>query len=137
MAALDLAFTDHPPSDGDAPASITAFTSISRTATPNPGIFGSAEDSGGLVVVIDITAANAGGVILTIEGVDRASQKTWVILTSASFASTGTRVLRVSPNIIAVANLIAQDLVPQEVIIRVAHGDANPTTYTVGVHFTA
>lgn len=137
MAALDFAFTDHPPHDGSAPASGTAFTAVSRTASPNPVIYGAPDDTGGLVVVIDITAANAGGVILTIEGVDRASQKTWVILTSASFASTGTRVLRVSPNIIAVANLIAQDVIPQEVIIRVAHGDANPAVYTVGAHFTA
>lgn len=138
MATLDQAFTDHPPIGDVSPASGTAFSSVARTATPAPAIFSAPEDTDGLIVVIDVTAVSgSSSVVFTIEGVDRASGKTWVILASAAKVASATTVLRVSPNIAASANLIAQDMVPSEFIIRAAHGTADSTTYSVGVHTTS
>lgn len=138
MAALDTVFTEHTPfAGGDSVRSCTAFTSTARTATPAPVILCNPQ-AGSLAVVIDVTAVSgSSSVVFTVEGVDRASGKTWVILTSAARVATGTTVLRVSPNISVSANLIAQDVVPYEFIIRPVHGTTDTTTYTVGVHLTA
>lgn len=115
-------------------ASGTAFESVARSAAPLGAIFGT-QQAGALVVVLDVTA-NTGGntATLTISGVDRASNKIWTILASAA-KTVSTTVLRVSPQITASANLIAQDIIPSEIQIDVAHSDGNPITYSVGVHF--
>lgn len=141
MATLGLTeadYTEHPPVETCAPSSGTAFASAARTATPEPVIYAVPEDTQNLLVVIDATASAATpSVVFTIEGVDRASGKTWVILTSAAITGAGTTILRVSPNLTAAANTIAQDMVPAEIVIRPTHGDADSLTYSVGVHFTA
>ncbi len=95
--------------------------------------------SSSLIVVLDITAkAGTVGIIVTIEGVDPVSGKHWTILASASQTGTGTVILRVSPNITASANLIAQDIVPPNLNIKVADsgagGGANTATYTIAAY---
>ncbi len=136
MAALDQSFVATDPLRDEAPSSVRAMNVVAATATPKPAILSAPIGSGGLVVVVEVTTASGTGVTFTIEGVDRASNKTWVILTSTAKTTAATTVLRVSPNITAAANLIAQDLIPSEVIIRAAHSDGAALTYTVGVHFT-
>lgn len=136
MAALDQNFTDHPPLDGgNDVASAVAFPSVARTSTPNPAIFSNYSGTG-LIVVIDMTVGSGTGVTFTIEGVDRASNKTWVILTSTAKSSAATTVLRVHPNLAASANVTAQDMVPKEFLIRAAHSDGASLTYSVGVHLS-
>ena len=122
--------------DPQAPASGTAFESVSRSTAPRGCVIGVPRDAEGMIVVLDVTAAtSANTATVTISGVDRASGKIWTILASAAKTSPTTTVLRVSPNITASANLIAQDLIPAEVQIDVAHSDGNPITYSVSVHF--
>lgn len=123
--------------DPVAPSSGTAFESIARTASPKGVIIGVPKGSDALVVVLDVTANTAGNTAtLTVSGVDRAGNKLWTILASAA-KTVSTTVLRVSPNITASANLIAQDVLPSEIQIDVANSDTASITYSVGVHFAA
>src|SRR5713101_4570017 len=116
-------------------ASGSAFASAARSASPTSVLFGT-QQAGALVVLLDVTADTGGNTVtVTISGVDRASNKVWTILASAAKGVGTTTVLRVSPQITASANLIAQDIIPSEVQISVVHSDANPITYSVGVHF--
>lgn len=122
--------------DPVAPSSGTAFESKPRTASPTGVIIGVPKGSDALAVVLDVTAVTANTATLTISGVDRAGNKLWTILASAAKA-VSTTVLRVSPNITASANLIAQDVLPSEIQIDVANSDSGSITYSVGVHFAA
>jgi hypothetical protein len=137
MTAVATQLTEHGGVAPDAPASGTAFESVARTAAPPSAIFSTPRGAQNLAVVLDVTA-NTGGntATLTISGVDRSGNKLWTILASAA-KTVSTTVLRVSPNITASANLIAQDVVPSEIQIDVAHSDGAAITYSVGVHFAA
>jgi hypothetical protein len=87
----------------------------------------------GIQVVVDITV-NAGGLgatTVTIEGKDRASGKYYPLLASAALSAVATTVLRVFPQAVAVANLVANDCLPDIYRIRTT-GNGNPMTYTVG-----
>lgn len=124
--------------DAEAPSSGTAFESASRSAAPTGCVIGVPKGATELAVVLDVTAATAANTAtVTISGCDRTSGKIWTILASAAKTSATTTVLRVSPNITASANLIAQDVLPSEIQIDVAHSDGQPITYSVGVHFAA
>lgn len=113
-----------------------ALASAARTAAP-PGVVFSTSGAVGLEVVLDVTADTGGNTVtLTISGADRASGKLWTVLASAAKASSTTTVLRVNQNLAASANLIAQDMVPPEVAITVAHSDSAAITYSIGVHLT-
>jgi len=137
MATLDFQFAPTTPNDGVSPSVVQAYNVAAATATPLPVVLATPENTEGLVVVVDVTTASGTGVTFTIEGVDRASKKTWVILTSTAKTGAGTTIMRVSASLAASANVTAQDLVPDEIVIRAAHSDSAALTYTVGVHFTS
>src|SRR5713101_1207672 len=66
-----------------------------------------------LHLIIDITAITATGTItVTIYGIDPVSGKIYVILASAALGAVATTVLKVGPNLAAVANLTANDIIP-------------------------
>lgn len=111
------------------------YPSVARTVTPD-AVSVQNDSYGSLVVVLDITAVvSTPSLVVTIDGQDPASGKWYNILTSAAKTGTGTTALRVSPNIAAVTNLIAQDILPEFVRVTVTHGNANSATYTVGAVF--
>lgn len=86
----------------------------------------------GLIVVIDCTAVAATPTAtFTIEGKDPTSSKYYTILASAGITTTGTTVLRVHPQLTAVANTVAKDLLPAIFRVSVAHGDTDSITYSV------
>lgn len=110
-----------------------ALANASRTTTQttpdlaNP--YGSQVD-----VILDVTA-NAGGlgsVTVAINMKDPASGKYLNLLTSAAIVAVGTVILRVSPFMAAVANLVAQAHVPATLQIVVTANNANPVVYSVG-----
>lgn len=92
--------------------------------------------SSSLIVVLDITAVTGTpAIVVTIQGVDKVSGKKWTILASASKAAAATTVLRVSPNITASANLIAQDIIPPDLNIHVVDsGSGDTATYTIAAY---
>jgi len=86
----------------------------------------------GVFVVINVTAvASTPSVVFRLQGVDGNTGLTWDILTSAAVTATGQTVLRIHPNLPAVANLTAQDMVPPKLRVQATHANANSITYSV------
>jgi hypothetical protein len=110
-----------------------ALASEARTATTTVDLHNSSGK--GCHVIIDMTAVTAtGSVTPTIQGLDKASGKYYTLLVGAAITGTGTTVLRVYPDLTAAANLIADDIVPGEFRISLAHANAVAMTYSVGVN---
>ena len=88
-----------------------------------------------IAVVIDLTDLEAGAPSLTVtlRGIDTVSGKTFDILTSTAISTVTTRVLRIGPAFTGNPNLVAKDIVPEEMELFVAHANANPVTYSVGL----
>jgi hypothetical protein len=79
------------------------------------------------IFIIDVTTAIGSTLVVTIQAEDPISGKTWDILETASIATTGTTVLRVHPELTASANLIAKDILPQGINVKLV-----VTGFTVG-----
>ena len=112
-----------------------AIPSAARTAEA----MGPATNIGGFAgahVVIDVTArAGASAITAHVEAHDAASGKWYTILSSAAISSVSTVVLKIHPQFTAAANTVAKDGLPQNTRVRVAHGNADSITYSVGVNF--
>jgi hypothetical protein len=111
----------------------TYLASAARTATPtktdnvNYGYRGA-------VVVIDLTAfVTAASLTVTIQGKDPLSAKYYTILVSAAITSVSTTLLTVYPALTAATNSVANAVLPRHWAIDCVHGNANSTTYSVGV----
>lgn len=67
-----------------------------------------------MLLFINVTAitGTTPTLTVTIQGRDKTSGQYYTILQSAAISATGLTVLRVSPNLASVANLVAQDLLP-------------------------
>jgi hypothetical protein len=95
-------------------------------------------ESAGLIVVFDATVhAVSAAIVVTIQGVDPVSGKTWDILSSASITGVSTTVLKVHPGITTAANAAVADAVPCRIRIKVVPGNANSATYSIGATLTA
>lgn len=117
--------------------SIPLLPSAARTATPDTFELTETGRYTALVVVLDVTAVvSTPSVTVAVVGVDRASGKTWPLVTSAAVAATGTTVLKVSPGITPVTNVAVADILPPTIRVVVTHGNANSITYTVAAHVT-
>jgi len=84
-------------------------------------------------LTIDVTAWSAGSLTVTIQGKDPTSGKLYTILASAALVATGTVVLRVGSGLTAAANLVANDVLPKEIVIDFNHADATSITYSAGL----
>lgn len=87
-----------------------------------------------LVFVLDATAnpGGLGSVTVKVQGKDKASGKYYDILAGAAVTTVSTNRYKVLPNIAAVANSIAQDLIPDMIRFIVTANNANPMTYSLG-----
>ncbi len=116
---------------------VVVYASAARTATPAAVDLATDDNRNAraLVLLIDVTAVGVTpSVVPTIEGVDVASGKVWPILTGAAIVAVLTRALRVAPLLVAVANLTAQDVLPERVRITMTHGNGITITYSVTAH---
>lgn len=113
------------------------YPSVARIATP-AAVQVTDDLVKGIQVIIDVTAiTDTPSVVPTIDGFDPLSASWYNILTGAAIVATGTTVLRVHPEIVAAANLTAQDFLPERYRVVMTHADADSITYTVGVNSTA
>lgn len=116
---------------------VVVYASAARTATPTAVdlAIDDNRNARALVLLIDVTAVGVTpSVVPTIEGVDVASGKVWPILTGAAIVAVLTRALRVAPLLVAVANLTAQDILPERIRITMTHGNGITITYSVTAH---
>lgn len=112
-------------------STVTLLPSLARTATTT------SDDTSnlyarGLHLVIDVTAiTSTPSITVTIQGKDFSSGKYYTLLASAAITATGTTVLRVFPGATASANVAANDILPTNWRVSVAHGNSNSITYSV------
>lgn len=113
----------------------TVYPSTARTATPDSQEYEIPRDCLGLWVTVDVTSIVSGGTLtIKVEGVDRASGKTWPIITSAALATVQTVTLRAGQSLTPVANLTVNDMVPTVVRITATQGGtAGSQTYSIGL----
>lgn len=121
--------------------SVTTTPSAAYTAAPADFDIVGPADVSGLVVTLDVTAfVTAASVLVAVLGVDDVSGKTYPIGTMVALAAVGTTTLRIHPNnpTAAVTNGVQtqQGQIPPHIRIHVVQGNANSTTYSVGVNYT-
>ncbi len=110
---------------------VPIYSSVARTVTPTAVTLGTRRAKG-LILIIDITAVTSTpSVVPTINGIDPISGNNYNILTGAAITATGTVALRIDPAITSVTNLAAGDVMPENVLITMTHGDTDSITYTV------
>lgn len=123
--------------DGTTVRSVAVLPSAARTATPNQqqvNLAPRGAGQGSLAVVINMSAVTATGTVtFKIEGIDPATGTAYPILTSAALAAVAVTVLRVHPNLPAVTNLTAQDMVPPVIRVTATHGNGVSMTYSATV----
>jgi hypothetical protein len=106
------------------------FASAARTATTSATI--ACKSRAGLFFINITAVTGSPSIVFTISGVDPIAGDTYTILASAAKTGTGKTILRVSENIAASANLIAQDMLPAALKITATHGTADSVTYSMG-----
>lgn len=110
---------------------VPLLTSASRTAT-NSTPDQTNYNACGLHVVLDVTVAGTGSITLEIDEKDPTSGKYIPILTGVAVTSVSTTVYKVFPGATAVANSVANDIVPRTYRVTVTHNNSNAITYSVG-----
>ncbi len=109
----------------------TILASAARTATIVSPVL-SAEQVIATTFVIDVTATSATPTITaTIEGKDPLSGSFYAILVDTGITAASTTFLQVGHTITAAANVAANNFLPSEYRVTVAHTDADSITYSV------
>jgi hypothetical protein len=92
----------------------------------------------GIHIIIDVTATAATpSVVPTIDGYDFLSGKWYNLLTGTAITTTGTTVLKISPDITALANGAAKDIIPRKWRLVMTHADTDSITYSIGANIRA
>lgn len=112
------------------------YASEARTATPTAVTINDRHVEGVQVVISATASAATPSVVPTIDGYDPLSDTWYNILTGAAITGVSAVVLRVHPDLAAVANLTANDFLPRTWRVVMTHGDADSITYSVGVNST-
>lgn len=116
----------------------TVYASAARTTTPDTEEL---ELPGGVtygMFVLNATAlTSTPSIVMKVEGVDRTTGTTWLILEDAAVttAAPTQSTLEIGPELADVANVSAKRHLPPVIRITVTHGDADSITYSVGANF--
>ena len=110
------------------------YPSVARTATPT-AVTVDDRNVIGVQVVINITATvSTPSVVAKIDGFDPLSGAWYNLLTASAITSVGRVVLRIHPELLAAANLTAQDFLPRVYRVVMTHADTDSITYSVGIN---
>lgn len=111
------------------------FPSLARTASFNGADNRKAgQNIRGVKVVLDITAVpGVDTVLLTIQAKDPVSGKYVTLLAGVAEAGVATRVYTVYPGLVAAANAVASDVVPDDYRVTMTHSAVTSFTYSIGV----
>ena len=112
---------------------ITLLASAARTTTQTSADLVN-YNGNALTVILDMTVVGTGSVTVSIDMKDTASGKYINLLSGVAITTNSVNRYRIGPNLVAVANSIAQDYLPRVFRISVTAGNANPATYSVGYH---
>jgi hypothetical protein len=119
--------------EANIPYSATLLASAARTSSPTDVFFAVPHRTRGIEVVINTTAAGVSpSTVVTIKGVTK-SGAVFTLLASAAITAVGVTTLSVSPGLPATANVSANALVPELILVNFNHGNATSHTYTAEV----
>lgn len=121
--------------EGQGPGAAIALPSAARTTAQDVDFFPGVHDAL-LAIVLDITTYTAGGLTLTVQQYDPASNKFVTVLTTADKQATGTSIFLVGPHALPVTNVAAQSVLTPKMRVHVAVDDATSITYSVGLAAT-
>ncbi len=82
----------------------------------------------GIVVTTKITAGSGFSIVVAIVAVDAAGVDRTIL--SATYSTTGAKILRVLPNLTPSSNVDAQDEIPRNFRVDITHADATSVTYS-------
>ena len=111
----------------------TVLESAARTATVVSAVLSSDEVLSSIFSINVSATAATPSVVFSIEGKDPLSGAFYNIIDSAAITAAGITTIQVGMNIIAAANVAANEMLPQEYRVTATHGDADSITYSVGV----
>lgn len=115
----------------------TVYASAARTATPDTEELELPRGTRYATFVLDATAITATpSVTLKVEGVDRASGKTWTLIQDAAVTGIATSTVQIGPGLPVAANVSDNVALPPVIRVTATHGDADSITYSVGAHFS-
>jgi len=109
----------------------TLLPSVARTATATSDDV-TISSGTGVVITLDVTAGATLSLTTVIQRKDPASGKYVTLLTSAAVTGVSTNTYKVHPDLTAVTNLVANDVLTGTFRVVVTHGNATSCTYTVG-----
>lgn len=84
-----------------------------------------------VIIVLTTTAIGTGSITLSIQGIEPSQPYTWTILAGTAVTTNTTVLYKVTPKLSAVANSVAQDLLPRSWQVVVTANNANAATYVV------
>jgi hypothetical protein len=87
-------------------------------------------------VIVDVTlnAGGLGSITVDLVGLDPASGKEYLILSSGALTAVATKTLQIGPGLPVAANATQNQDVPAKFRVKVTHNNANPITYSVGLN---
>lgn len=114
---------------------VELLASAARTASinsPNQNNY----NASGVIITIDVTAiVTAPSVTFTVKYFDTLSTKWVTLLTSAAITTVSTTTLKIRPGLTAVANLVANDVLPRIWRLEAVHANANSITYSCSANY--
>lgn len=115
---------------------VTLLASAAHTTTQTSADLLNYNGLSMLDLILDVTTPGTGSITVTINGKDPASGKYYLLLGGAAVTTTTTNRYRVGPYLAAVANSIAQDVLPRVFQVVVTANNANSMTYSVGYNLS-
>ena len=113
---------------------LEVYASAARTATPTAVVI-STGNAPALYLVVEVTAsADTPSVVFTFDLWDPVSGTGVNLLTSAAVTAVSSNIYKISPALVASANLVASEHVPEFVKVTATHADADSITYSVAAH---
>lgn len=83
----------------------------------------------GCIVILTTSAIGTGSITLSIQGIEPVSNYVWTILSGTAVTTNTTNIYKVYPGLTAVANSIANDILPRTWQIVVTANNANSASY--------
>jgi len=114
----------------------TLLANAARTASVDSADFVNHNATGAHFIINVSALSDTPSIVVTVQGLDDASDTYYDVLISTAITTTGTTVLKVHPGISPIVNGSANDMLPRTYRVSVTHADTDSITYSVGANLT-
>lgn len=108
-----------------------------RTAAPAGAPFNytsNAQKFADVIVDVTVNPGGLGSITVDVVGVDPASGKEYLILSTGALTAVATKLIQIGPGLTTAANAAQNQDMPAQFRVKVTHNNANPITYSVGIN---